>query len=370
MRALPRPLRAYIGHRWLPEATLVAACVWWLVLMMTWEGWEALPFHFIYIAVSVAYGLRMWQVRAAAMAIGFVAITTGALTIVAVERGTEGPAELAEVPLMTLLFLTMVLHVHTRQRVTGLISQLLEQERRLRAYATHELMTPLTVARGEIELLERQAVVPREQVTHAHEVVLEELRRAEQVVSDLLLAARVAVAVPSTERINADDLLCDTAERWHEHVQGGLVVGAVACGTVEVARDDLLRALDNVLANAARHSGADAAIMISSAARDGRLRIRIEDTGSGIAPQDLPFIFDWFYRSAATRLSERQGSGLGLAIVRNVVEAHGGTVTIESELGAGTAVTIELPGFEAESGTRARGAGLAQVAISGGHSLS
>jgi signal transduction histidine kinase len=266
---------------------------------------------------------------------------------------------------MSLIFLTMVLHVNTRQRVSGLISQLLEQERRLRAYATHELMTPLTVARGEIELLERQATIPRDQLTHAHDVVLEELRRAEQVVSDLLLAARVAVAVPTTDKVHADDLVCDTAERWQEHVPGGLVVGTVACGTVDVARDDVLRALDNVLANAARHSGPDASIILSSHARDGRLAIRIEDSGTGIAADDLPYIFDWFYRSAATRLSERQGSGLGLAIVRNVVEAHGGTVTIESELGTGTAVTIELPGFEAESSTRTRAATPAPVAAVG-----
>jgi signal transduction histidine kinase len=369
--ALTGPLKRYLRHRWWPEATLVVACLWWLVLMVTWEGWEALPFHFIFIGVSVVYGLRMWHVRAAAMAIGLVAMSTGALTVLAVERGTEGTAELAEVPLMSLLFLTMVLHVNTRQRVGGLISQLLEQERRLRAYATHELMTPLTVARGEIELLGRQPDVRPEQLVRAHEVVLEELRRAEKVVGDLLLAARVAVAVPSTERINADDLVLDTAERWHEHVPGRLLVGAVACGTIDVARDDVLRALDNVLANAARHSGADAAITISSAGRDGRLQIRIEDSGAGIASEDLPHIFDWFYRSVGTRLSQRQGSGLGLAIVRNVIEAHGGTVTIASALGAGTVVTMELPGFVGDSHSSERVDARPQLPLAGRqHSLS
>ncbi|MDX6570803.1 MAG: two-component system, OmpR family, sensor kinase [Gaiellales bacterium] len=370
MNALTGPLWTYFRHRWWPEATLAAACVWWLVLMVTWEGWEALPFHFIFIGVSVVYGLRMWHVRTAAVAIGLVAVTTGALTMLAVARGTEGTAELAEVPLMSLLFLTMVLHVNTRQRVAGIISQLLEQERRLRAYATHELMTPLTVARGEIELLARQPAARPEQLTRAHDVVLEELRRAEQVVGDLLLAARVAVATPSTERINADDLVFDTAERWHEHVPGRLVVHGVACGTIDVARDDLLRALDNILANAARYSGADAIISIGSVARAERLQIRIEDTGPGIASEDLPHIFEWFYRSAATRLSDRQGSGLGLAIVRNVVEAHGGTVAIESEPGQGTAVIIELPGFVPDGSPRERDAH-PRVSVAGRqHSLS
>jgi signal transduction histidine kinase len=350
------PLWTFLRHSWWPEAALVVACAWWLVLMMTWKEWEALPFHFIYIAVSVVYGLRMWHVRTAALAIGLVALSTGVLTLIAVERGTEGPAELAEVPLMSMLFLTMVLHVSSRQRAAGIISQLLEQERRLRAYATHELMTPLTVARGEIELLTRHGAPAAEEMRRAHEIVLEELRRSEQVVADLLLAARLAVAVPNIDRVNADDLILDTVERWHERVPGRLVVGAVACGSIGVDRDEVLRALDNVVANAARHSGADAVIQITSSARDGRLQIRIDDTGSGIAPEDLPYVFDWFFRSAATRLSRRQGSGLGLAIVRNVVESHGGSVSIESQLGAGTQVTIELPRFVEEKAAHDRDA--------------
>jgi hypothetical protein len=108
--------RRYFQHAWLPEATLVASCVVWLALMLAWKEWEALPFHFIYISVSVVYGLRMWHVRTAAIAIALVALTTGALTLIAVERGTEGPAELVEVPLMSLLYLTMVLHVSIRLR--------------------------------------------------------------------------------------------------------------------------------------------------------------------------------------------------------------------------------------------------------------
>jgi signal transduction histidine kinase len=350
------PLWTFFRHSWWPEAALVVACIWWLVLMITWEGWEPLPFHFIYIAVSVVYGLRMWHARRAALAIALVALTTGALTLIAVQRGTEGTAELAEVPLMSMLFLTMVLHVSSRQRVAAIISQLLEQERRLRAYATHELMTPLTVARGEIELLTRHGAPAVEEMRRAHEIVLEELRRSEQVVGDLLLAARLAVAVPNIEPVNADDLVLDTVDRWHERVQGRLVVGAVACGTIGVDRDEVLRALDNVVANAARHSGADAVIEITSRARDGRLQVRIQDSGAGIAPEDLPYVFEWFFRSAATRLSRRQGSGLGLAIVRSVVESHGGSVSIESRLGVGTQVTIELPGFVEEPAAQDRDA--------------
>lgn len=356
MSALRGVFRRYFQHAWLPEATLVVSCVVWLALMLAWKEWEALPFHFIYISVSVVYGLRMWHVRTAAVAIALVALSTGALTLIAVERGTEGPAELVEVPLMSLLYLTMVLHVSIRQRAAALVSQLLEQERRLRAYATHELMTPLTVARGEIELLGRHGAPLPRRVAHAHEIVLEELRRSEHVVGDLLLAARIAVAGLTIERLNADDLVLDAAERWHDRVPAHIVVDAVACGTIEVARDDLLRALDNVIANAARHSGEGDEIRIRSDRRGGALRIRIQDSGSGIAPEDLPHVFDGFYRSAEARRLGTRGAGLGLAIVRDVVEAHGGTVAIESRVGYGTAVTIELPGFVDDGVTQRKAA--------------
>jgi signal transduction histidine kinase len=338
--------------------------------METWESWEALPFHFIYIGVGVVYGLRMWRVRAAVLAITLVALSTGALTLIAVNRGTEGAAELAEVPLMSLIYLTMVLHVNSRQRAARLVEQLLDHERRLHAYATHELMTPLTVARGEIELLDRKRVARPDDVARTHRVVLDELRRSEKLVSDLLLAARITVGTPTLELVNAEDIVLDAAERWDARTPAGVVVDAVACGTIHVARDDLMRALDNLLTNAARHSDAEDVIHISSHGRGGALELRVEDTGRGIDPSDLPHVFDRFYRSSESRQSAWPGAGLGLAIVRDIVEGHGGSVTIASRVGDGTVVTIVLPGFEDESAAPASGGSrLRRPALARRHSL-
>jgi signal transduction histidine kinase len=350
----------FAGHSWLPEAFLIATCIGWLLLMGFWHQWEALPFHFIYVSVGVAYGLRMWQFKNAVIAILLVALSTGAMTLLAISRGSEAPAELVEVPLMSLIYMTMVLHVSSRQRAGAIVENLLERERRLYSNASHELMTPLTVARGEVELITQDGAPTEHRLARMQEVVTEELRRSERLVTNLLVAARMNSGGLHRERVNADDLILDEMERWHERTPCPLIVEQIACGTIEASRDDLLRVLDNLLQNAVHHTSADCVIRLSSRGVNGRLVIRVEDTGDGISADDLPHVFERFYRSERNRASGNPGSGLGLAIVRDVVEAHGGVVNISSTSGAGTAVTVELPGFEEEfpdGGTRRGGTG-------------
>ena len=101
--ARPRP----IGERWLVEALLVAFCAASIVLMLTWKRWEALPFHFVYVSVSIVYGIRMWRWQRGVAAIVLVALSTGLATMLAVVRGSEDAPELLEVPMMSLIFLAM-----------------------------------------------------------------------------------------------------------------------------------------------------------------------------------------------------------------------------------------------------------------------
>jgi signal transduction histidine kinase len=249
---------------------------------------------------------------------------------------------------MSLIYMTMVLHVSSRQQAAAAVRRSLERERRLYANASHELMTPLTVARGEVELLGRNGVPTEQRLARMQEIVTDELRRSEQLVSNLLLTARMNDGHVQFDRVTADDLILDTIERWHGRTPCPIVVDRIACGTINGSRDDLLRVLDNLLQNAARHTSEDDVIRLNSYGMNGLLVIRVEDTGGGIDPDDLPHVFERFYRSEANRLAGRPGSGLGLPIVKDVVEAHGGTVTIASAPGRGTRLTIELPGFEEE----------------------
>jgi signal transduction histidine kinase len=337
------PQRAGIA-RWWPELSLTVVCCFCLYLMQTWHEGDV-PFYLVYVSVGVVYGLRMWAMRPAVLAIALVIVSTGGLTLLDVSRGFESAAELVEVPLLSLFYLTMVVHVRSRQRMLGMLTRMLSHERRLHANATHELMTPLTVARGEMELLIRNGRPSDDELARAEGVVIDELRRSEQLASDLLLSARFAFAEIDCHPVSTDDLVLDAVERWHAQMPGPLRIDAVACGTVMAAHDGLQRVLDNLLANAARHSRPGGVVRVASRNDGKRFLLTVVDEGSGIPTEDLEHVFDPFYRGSDERGDDRPGFGLGLAIVKDIVEWHGGSVRIASWPDEGTSVTIELPGF-------------------------
>jgi two-component system, OmpR family, sensor kinase len=309
--------------RWWPEAALVILCCFWLYLMAASRGWD-IPLYLVYVSVGVVYGLRMWPLRPAVLAIVLVVISTGGLTLLDVSRGGESAAELVEVPLLALFYVTMVLHVRSRQRTLGLLGRMLSHERRMYAHASHELMTPLTVARGEVELLIRHGRPSDDDLARAEVVVLEELQRSEQLTSDLLLSAELTFSERERLPTSADDLVLDAIERWHSRMPGTLRIDAVACGTLTASRHDLSRALDTLLANAAWHAGPDGITRIASRFDSDRVLITVVDEGP----------------PRAERLE------LGLAVVTEIVESHGGRVLVANMPGRGTSVTIELPARE------------------------
>jgi signal transduction histidine kinase len=102
----------------------------------------------------------------------------------------------------------------------------------------------------------------------------------------------------------------------------------------------ILHAVDNLIDNAAKHGGAGRRLVVRAALEDGRVRIDVADAGPGIPAEELPRVFDTFYRGQGTRT---RGSGLGLAIVQRIVGDHGGAVSVASHVGEGTTVTIVLP---------------------------
>ncbi|MDP9258652.1 MAG: HAMP domain-containing histidine kinase [Actinomycetota bacterium] len=273
------------------------------------HGWEALPVHFILVSVSIVYGLRMWNALNSVLALFTVVAPIFALTLRAIEMGSESQAELAEIPLMSLIFLVMVWHVRERQLVV-------ERGRALFDNASHELLTPLTIARGELELLGRNGNVPSmREILQTRQVVLEELQRSEVLASGLLALSRLDGAhAPQRSTVSTDDLLDSAVERWRRVTERRLVVGARA------------------------------------RARGRRLVLEVTDQGGGIPGDELPYIFDRFYRARSS--DGTRGSGLGLAIVKAIAESHEGEVSVESKIGVGTTFRVELPGFEPEAHER------------------
>ena len=209
-------------------------------------------------------------------------------------------------------------------------------QRQLVADASHELRTPLTSVRTNIEVLAGDRTIPPDDRRRLMSDVVEQLGEMTMLISELIELARAEQHVAEPEDVRLDLLVADAVERARRNrpevvysvdLEPAIVPGVPA--TIE-------RAVGNLLDNAAKWSppGADVEVVV----RDGQLIVR--DHGPGIADEDLPFVFDRFYRARAAR--GMPGSGLGLAIVRQVAESHGGEVVAERADGGGTRMVLTL----------------------------
>jgi signal transduction histidine kinase len=319
------------------------------ILVMT--RWETIPFHLIWVSLTLLYGFRVWKTSTTAVVLGAVVAATGAALVWTVARGEEALDEVAEVPLMASMFLAMAWHAKRRQRAVEAAERAAETERRVldrqRGFvrdASHELRTPITVARGHAELIRTMSDDPRSSADA--EVVISELDRLSRLSDGLLtLAAADHPSFLSPAPVCVDELLTETAARWGPASDRVFLVELAAPGTVAVDRGRIEAALDAVIENAVRATGPGASIVLSSQAGDGVVTIAVADRGVGIAPADLPQIFDRFARGDPGRARGNGGTGLGLAIVKAIVEAHGGRVDADSEPDVGTTVRLRLPGY-------------------------
>jgi signal transduction histidine kinase len=222
--------------------------------------------------------------------------------------------------------------------------------RRFTADASHELKTPLTVFRSGVERALTTPHVPRETLEVLEELLMEANGMAELVDTLLTLARadegraplhREAVDLRAIveEARETGDLLADPA---------GLsltVETPPAPLVVPVDKSRIRQLLLNLLTNAVKYTPPGGRVRVRLTAEDHHAALVVADTGIGIAPGDLPHIFDRFWRAdtARTRTGERSGVGLGLAICKWIAEAHGGTIAVQSRPGRGTTFTVTLP---------------------------
>lgn len=209
------------------------------------------------------------------------------------------------------------------------------RQRRLVADASHELRTPLTAARTNVDLV-REGKLPEEEVRHALDEASIELDSLTSLVSDLVELARGEERKLRVEEVALDDLVTGAVERAQARAPHAVFVTSLSASQVHADPVLLERAISNLLDNAVKYSPPGTPIEVS--VRDGQ--VVVADQGPGVAAEDLPRIFDRFYRAAAAR--SKPGAGLGLAIVREAAEAHGGSATVESSP-RGARFTITLP---------------------------
>jgi signal transduction histidine kinase len=211
--------------------------------------------------------------------------------------------------------------------------------RQLLADVSHELMTPLTAMRGYIETL-AMAELQLDPSTRQRymSIVTEETHRLEQIIGDLLDLARLEGGMTlRREHVDVEAIVDRVAARHEREIHGRgirLVMDVnPAAGIVPGDPDRLEQALQNLAANALRHTPDGGEIRLTAEWHDGGVRITVRDSGPGIAAEHLPLIFDRFYKADEARKAAG-GSGLGLSIVKAIVERHGGTIAARNDNGA------------------------------------
>jgi signal transduction histidine kinase len=326
-----------------------------VVAMWMWPRWETIPFHLIWLTLTLLYGFTVWRPRLTLAVLGWIAVLSGALILEDVHHGTQVWGELFEVPLMSAMFLAMVWHARRRQEATKALAEesekralMLERQEGFLHDVSHELRTPITIARGHLEL-DRQSAGTRPEV----EVALDELARMERIVERLLMLAKAQSATLTMAEVELSGLLEEVVMRWSDVAPRVWRVGELAGGTLRADPDALRAALDALVENAVQHTDPTAVIELRSRAASGTVSIEVADEGSGMPDEAVERIFGRFARADVARSRGDGGVGLGLSIVDAIAGAHGGRCTVRTSA-RGSTFTLVLPGFLALTGTPAR----------------
>jgi two-component system phosphate regulon sensor histidine kinase PhoR len=229
------------------------------------------------------------------------------------------------------------------------LKQLDEVRKDFVANVSHELRTPLSILRGYIETLLDHPKTSTEELTRILEVMERHSKRLGLLVDDLLTLAQLESGDPHLQLsdVALDELFANVVRDWDKKfTEKHLKVTVDLPEYLPQVRADetrLQEILYNLLDNAVKYSREGGALRLAVQQRNGEIALSVSDTGTGIAKNDLPRIFERFYRVDKARSRELGGTGLGLSIVKHIAQLHGGRVEAESEPGRGTTIRIVLP---------------------------
>jgi signal transduction histidine kinase len=364
--------RGRSGPRW-PFAWVDVAWVAFslanLVAITVFSHWETVPFHFIWISLTLLYGFRVWSIKPTLWVLAVVMATTFAAIGWDVFHGAQSVDQLNEVPLMAAMFGMMVWHAQRRlaadqerTRIGAENERMLAAQRRFLQDASHQLRTPITIALGHAELLASGLAGSGTPEERDIGVVVGELARLRRLGERLLMIA--AAEDPEflrPEPVALDRFTMDELRKWMPTARRSWQLGRLDPVIVEADRERLGLAVDALLENAIRHTGDGDVIQLSvlSAGDGSAARMIIADTGTGIPPSERGHIFERF-RSGAEQGDGRR-TGLGLALVRAVARAHGGEALVRSTPGHGSEFELVLP-VRAPATDLAAGPGLTPAA--------
>ena len=247
--------------------------------------------------------------------------------------------------------------ISTFNEMLDRLEELFDKQRRFSGDISHELRSPLTAILGNIRLLKRADAIPPEERVEMQKEIETEAERMNHLISDLLLLAQAdADPVIIQKPVELDTLLLEVYRQTLRRVDDAIEVRllhedqAVVLGDAERLRQMLV----NLINNAIQYTAPGGRVELSLERKADQAQITVNDTGQGIAPEDIPFIFDRFYRTDKARSRAAGGTGLGLSIVKWVVDAHDGEIDVESEPGKGTTFRVRLPLANASTAERKR----------------
>jgi two-component system sensor histidine kinase MprB len=217
------------------------------------------------------------------------------------------------------------------------VDESVRAQRQLVADASHELRTPVTSLRTNVEVLLQGGALSDEDRERLLSDVVEQSEELSALVGDLIELARGDQPIESPDDVRLDVIVEEAVDRARRNAPGIPIDTDLEAVVVDGVPERLLRAVNNLLDNAIRHTNPGTTIDV----RVDRGGVRVRDHGDGVDPADLPHVFDRFYRGVNSR--GRQGSGLGLAIVRQVAEQHGGSVTVSNAPDGGAVFELRLP---------------------------
>ncbi len=236
---------------------------------------------------------------------------------------------------------------HSFNRMTEELARTDQQRRNLTADVAHELRTPLHIIQGNLEGIIDGVYEPS---AGRLEATLQETHSLARLVDDLatLSKAESGELPLHLEPVDVSDLLADAATSFSPQAEAaGITIRVDPPSEPRVMQADpgrMDQVMGNLVSNAIRHTSEGGTVTLAAEPMEGSVRIKVTDTGEGIPAEDLPYIFDRFWRGDPARTRDTaSSSGLGLAITNQLIRSQGGEITVASEVGAGTTFTIEMP---------------------------
>jgi len=331
------------GDLFVPWVVLAIGCY---SLMWLWPGDETIPYHIVWAAYALMYGLGNWTLRRALVGLAFGTAATGVTFVSRAAAGVITWQETAEIPLMSLLMVLMVVHMRRRQLALAAVTVMAERisaqaqnRERLTRLTSHELRTPLTIARGHLEL-----VLARENDPYLRrdlDVVDDELVRLTRV-SERLVRVISLQGDAALERVDADAVLRQTAERWAPVAPRRWSVEAHA-GTYDGSAERLRASLDTLIENALRYTTDGDTIRLTGARTVDRIEVGVADSGSGLSEDQIDLINDATDEHGDAPSDPLSQTGLGLGLVRGVVAARGGRLIASRSREGGAQLVMLIP---------------------------